>query len=467
MRYFALATDYDGTLAEEGIVRSETLRSLERLRNSGRQLILVSGRLLPDLKAVFPQYEIFQQIVAENGAVLYNTKTQSENLLCEAPPDEFAAVLASKGVEPLEIGRVIVATLDTHKQMVLQTIEELGLELQIIFNKGAAMVLPSGVNKATGLQAALKRLGLSAHNTVGVGDAEHDHAFLKVCERSVAVANALASLKAKTDLVTRGEAGIGVVELIERLLADDLASVQARDERDSMVLGVADGRALRVPVYGTSLLISRDSTGEKSQVSTNVMARLTEAGYQFLAFDPRGDYQTFEGAILVGDRKRAPLIDEVLKTLATSGQSLIVNLLGVPPQKRPLFFESLVPRLREMRVRTGRPHWVILDEVDHLMPVLQRAIEAGPIKGLTGAVLIAMEPDRLPPTVLCSLDMIVAVGERQEETIRTFCSSCDQQCPPLPAIRPEPGRALLWSRKRGGAPISVQLTATEFIRSPQ
>ncbi len=459
MRYFALATDYDGTLAEEGAVHPDTLRSLERLRNSGRQLILVTGRLLPDLQAVFPQYEIFQQIVAENGAVLYNTKTKAENLLCEAPPEEFAATLANKGVEPLEVGRVIVATLDTHKQTVLQIIEELGLELQIIFNKGAAMVLPSGVNKATGLQAALKRLGLSAHNTVGVGDAENDHAFLKICERSVAVANALPSLKAKSDWVTNGEAGKGVAELAERLLEDDLAGIQARDERDGMTLGIADGRTLRVPVYGTSLLISRDSTGEKSQVSTNVMARLTEAGYQFLAFDPGGDYQTVEGAVLVGDRKRAPLIDEVLKTMATSGQSLIVNLLGVPPQKRPLFFESLVPRLREMRVRTGRPHWVILDEVDHLMPVLQRAIEAGPIKGLTGAVLIAMEPERLPPTVLCSLDMIVAVGERQEETIRTFCTSCDQQCPPLPAIRPERGRALLWSRKRGGSPISLQLGA--------
>lgn len=457
MRYFALATDYDGTLAEDGTVQPDTFKMLERFRNSGRQLILVTGRLLPDLKQVFPQYDVFQQIVAENGAVLYNTKTRVENLLCEAPPHEFAATLADKGVEPLEIGRVIVATLDTHKQTVLQTIEELGLELQIIFNKGAAMVLPSGVNKATGLKAALKRLGLSTHNTIGVGDAENDHAFLKICERSVAVANALPSLKAKSDLVTGSDAGQGVTELIERVLQDDLAAVPARDERDSIMLGVVDRQPLRVPVYGTSLLVSRNSSGEKSQVATAIMDRLTEAGYQFLAFDPRGDYQTVEGAVLVGDRKRAPLIDEVLKTLASTGQSLIVNLLGVPMQKRPVFFENLVPRLREMRVRTGRPHWVILDEVQHLMPVMQRAIEDGPIRGLTGAVLIAMEPDQLPPSVLCSLDMIVAVGDHQEETIRAFCTSCDQQCPPFPAIQAQPGRALLWSRKKGGAPLALQL----------
>lgn len=457
MRYFALATDYDGTLAEEGVVHPDTLGNLERLRNSGRQLILVTGRLLPDLKSVFPQYEVFQQIVAENGAVLYNTRTQLETLLCEAPAEEFAATLEAKGVEPLEIGRVLVATFDTHKQTILQTIQELGLELQIIFNKGAAMVLPSGVNKATGLQAALKRLGLSARNTVAVGDAENDHAFLKICERSVAVANALPSLKAKSDWVTSGEAGAGVVELIGRLLKDDLASVPARDERDSIVLGMTDGRPLRVPVYGTSLLLSRDLSGNKSQVVAKVMERLTEAGYEFLAFDPGGLYQTTEDAVLVGDRKRAPIVEELLKTLATSGQSLIVNLAGVPAEKRPAFFESLVPRLREIRVRSGRPHWVILEDVHHLMPVLQRAIEEGPVKGLTGAVLMAMEPDRLPPSVLCSIDTIIATGDRQEETIRTFCTSCSQECPPVPATEAKHGRALLWSRRRGGEPVWLQL----------
>ena len=49
----------------------------------------------------------------------------------------------------------------------------------MIFNKGAVMILPSGVNKATGLAAALEELGLSPHNVVGVGDAENDHAFLE------------------------------------------------------------------------------------------------------------------------------------------------------------------------------------------------------------------------------------------------------------------------------------------------
>ncbi len=457
MRYFALATDYDGTLADESVVHPETLKMLWRLRSSGRHLVLVTGRLLPDLKTVFPEFEVFEQIVAENGAVLYNTRTKTESVLCEAPPEEFAATLIRKGVDPLEIGRVLVATLDDHKQTVLQTIEELGLELQIIFNKGAAMVLPSGVNKATGLYAALRQLGLSAHNTVGAGDAENDHAFLKICERSVAVANALPALKAKADLVTSAPSSAGVAELIGRLLDDDLTSVLARNDRDSIVLGAVRDRPLRMPVYGTTLLAPRTSDRERSPLIIGVTGRLAEAGYQFLAIDPRGDHEAPEGAVILGDKKRAPTIDEVLKGLARAGQSLIVNLLGVPSQKRQTFFEDLLPRVRELRIRTGRPHWVIVDGAHYMMPVMQRAIEDGPVKGPTGAMLIAMEPDEIPPGILCAIDTVIATGNKQEETVRKFCTACNQNCPPIPANKPQEGTALFWSRKSGHPPLPFQL----------
>jgi len=93
------------------------------------------------------------------------------------------------------------------------------------------MVLPSGVNKASGLQVALNELRLSAHNTVGVGDGENDDAFLDMCECSVAVANALPAVKEHADLVTAGSHGAGVEELIEKLLSEDLASVAPRLKR--------------------------------------------------------------------------------------------------------------------------------------------------------------------------------------------------------------------------------------------
>src|SRR5262245_50611661 len=222
MRYRVLACDYDGTLARKGRVDEATVAALSRLLASGRRLVMVTGRELPELLGIFPQIDLFEWVVAENGALLYCPRTREEKPLAEAPPPRFLEILLDRGVGPISSGRVIVATWEPHETVALELIRELGLELQVIFNKGAVMILPAGVNKATGLKAALKELGLSPHNAVGVGDAENDHAFLRSCEFSCAVANALPAVKEAADLVTRGDHGAGVAELIDQMVADDL-----------------------------------------------------------------------------------------------------------------------------------------------------------------------------------------------------------------------------------------------------
>jgi hydroxymethylpyrimidine pyrophosphatase-like HAD family hydrolase len=224
MHYLALACDYDGTLATEGVVEPETLTALERVKASGRRLIIVTGRELPDLATVFPHLDLFDHIVAENGALLYRPGTQEEIPLCEAPPAAFAERLRRRHVVPLSVGRCIVATCEPQESTVQEVIREMGLELQVILNKGSVMILPSGINKATGLSAALKELGLPPESVVAVGDAENDHAFLGLCGCSVAVANALDSLKQRADIVTQDGYGGGVRELIARLLFSDLAA---------------------------------------------------------------------------------------------------------------------------------------------------------------------------------------------------------------------------------------------------
>jgi len=210
----ALATDYDGTLASQGVVDAATLKALERFKATGRRLILVTGRELPDLKRCFPQLGIFDRVVAENGALLYDPASRQETVIAEPPPAAFVRRLRERNVAPLSIGRAIVATWEPHGATVLEVIRDLGLELQIIFNKSAVMVLPAGVNKATGLAAVLRELELSAHNVVAVGDAENDHAFLHACGCGAAVANALPMLKESADIKLTGKAGAGVIELI-------------------------------------------------------------------------------------------------------------------------------------------------------------------------------------------------------------------------------------------------------------
>jgi HAD superfamily hydrolase (TIGR01484 family) len=209
------------------------LAALQRFLASGRKLILVTGRELPDLLAALPQADLFDWLVAENGALLYRPATGELKLLGKQPPERFVQTLRQRGVEPLSTSRVIVSTAKPFETIILEVIRDLGLDLQIIFNKGSVMVLPAGINKATGLTAALKELGMSPQNVVGIGDAENDPAFLKICGCSVAVANALPAVREQVDVVTTGEEGAGVVELIDELLKNDLSEWHQSMKSDS------------------------------------------------------------------------------------------------------------------------------------------------------------------------------------------------------------------------------------------
>jgi hydroxymethylpyrimidine pyrophosphatase-like HAD family hydrolase len=232
-RFVALAVDYDGTIARHGRVDEPTLAALRRVRDSGRQLLLVTGRELPSLFATFDHADVFDRVVAENGAVLFEPATGREVALAEEPSGPLVQALQAAGVAPLSVGRVIVATVEAHQAAALEAIHTLGLGHQVIFNKGSVMILPPGIDKASGLVVALAELGLEPQRTVAVGDAENDHAFLQLCGFGVAVANALPALKERAHYVTRGERGEGVAEVADILVNDDLRVLRkdARDER--------------------------------------------------------------------------------------------------------------------------------------------------------------------------------------------------------------------------------------------
>ena len=228
MKCRALASDYDGTLAHDGVLDDATAAALDRFRASGRRLLMVTGRELPDLQKVCQVLDKFDWIVAENGALLYRPADGFTRLLCAPASAALAQKLGEAQAQPLSVGRAIIATREPYHTLTFELIKQLGLELQVIFNKGAVMVLPTGVNKATGLAAALTEMGIAAQNVVGIGDAENDHTFLALCGLGVAVGNALPMLKERADLVVEGKRGLGVTELIGRILATDLADLPPR-----------------------------------------------------------------------------------------------------------------------------------------------------------------------------------------------------------------------------------------------
>jgi hypothetical protein len=454
MRYLALACDYDGTLAKDGRVDEETLKALTRCRESGRKLILVTGREIEDLLRVFPRAELFDRIVAENGALLYHPKTREEKPLTERPPERFIDALRGRGIEPLSVGRVIIATWTPHETAALEVIRDLGLEYHVIFNKGAVMILPSAVNKATGLKAACKELGLSMHNVAGVGDAENDHAFLRLCECSAAVANALPSIKERVDYVTRSGHGAGVTELIDRLIDSDLAELEPMLGRHELLLGMReDGREFRLDPYRLCVMLAGSSGGGKTTFVTSFLERLVEHVYQFCIVDPEGDYESFEEAVALGDQKRAPSLDVLADLLKKPKDNAVANLLGIKIEDRPAFFEKLFLCLQEIRGRTGHPHWIIVDEAHHMLPperdlsVLAQELHA--------TMLVTIEPDHVAPSVLSRVDVVISVGETVQRTLRKFAEATGEPTPAEIAGDINKEQAVVWMRRSGEPPFPL------------
>src|SRR6185503_13019706 len=133
-------------------------------------------------------------------------------------------------------------------------------------------------------------LGLSPHNVVGIGDAENDHAFLGLCECSVAVANALDTLKERVDWVTAEGHGDGATELVQALIATDLEHLENRLHHKLLLGKRDDGSEVTIRPYGQNLLVAGSSGAGKSTLAMGFLERLEELGYQFLIIDPEGDY---------------------------------------------------------------------------------------------------------------------------------------------------------------------------------
>ena len=477
MRYRILAFDYDGTLATDGAVADTTVAALERAAASGRRLVLVTGRLVDDLRAVCDRLDLFDLVVAENGGVLYRPEGRDVVRLAEPPPEALVESLRAAGAEPLSVGEVVVATRVPHDAAALAAIRDLGLERQVVFNKGAVMLLPSGVSKASGLEAALRELRMSRHAVLGVGDAENDHAFLELCECSVAVANAVPALRERCDVVTAGEAGAGVEEIVDRVLEADpadpadgpgpvdpeLGEGPARHRvlvgrrlgdgtgGDGERAGEGEAEEVRLRPHGVRMLVAGPSGSGKSTAAAGVIERLIEAGYRICLVDPEGDYESGIGAssVVVGDADVAPSVQEVLDVLERASSSVVVNLLALTIPDRPPFFEDLVGQLAAYSTRSGLPDWLVVDEAHHVLPRERDSAAVGLLPQFGSVMLVTVHPEAVETGVLRRLTTVVAVGGPPGDVLEPVAEAVSATPPDVPDGDLESGRLALWDVDRG------------------
>lgn len=440
MHLLALAVDYDGTIAENGFVSNETIDSLLRIQKTGRKLIMVTGRQLVDLQHACKDLDIFDFVVAENGAVLYLPKDGTVQVVGQAPPRSLVERLSSENQIPVSVGHSVVATWHPHELAVVNAIHDLGLELQIIFNKDAIMILPANVNKATGLELALKELDISPLSVAGCGDAENDHSFLKICGCSAAVANALPALKEEVDIVLEKDHGRGVVQLIERIIEEDDGVLPL--SRRGIAAGTdRNGKPYYIRPDNVVLVIGNSGCG-KSNYLTLLTERMVAKRHEFCVIDPEGDYLLLENAATIGGLDVPPSTEEALRLLLQAGINVVVNTMALNHSARKRLFAELMPSIRKLRERSGRPQWLVIDEAHYALPMSDEPAPDA-VLAQSGAIIATINPGTLSANMLREVDTVIAMGATAEALIAEVAQLTGRQ-PPGNLPHTEPGEFLIW-----------------------
>jgi hydroxymethylpyrimidine pyrophosphatase-like HAD family hydrolase len=404
----ALAFDYDGTLTQSGRPSKELLSSLQELRVGGRKLILVTGRIMKELRLEFDDVdECFDLIVAENGAVLYRNGIGRN--LAPAIPTEIDQSLRNRQVAHRR-GEVIIACEGRYAEIVLEELTRLQLDSQISRNRGEMMLLPAGVSKGTGLTKGLALLGISSHNTIAVGDAENDISLLNRCELFVAVANAVPSLKAQADLLLDKPAGEGVMKLLQHPILRGDEWIESK--RWKLRLGhTPEGNAVTLPASQINVLITGGSGSGKSFAAGLVAEQLIELGYSICVFDPEGDHVNLaqlRGVSHVGGGHLLPAPEHLFSTHQGLLGSIVIDLTGVPSAEKQSYVSEALPVLNEQRNRTGTPHWIIVDEAHE--PFSELTIANLISSGQKGFCLITYKPGAVQADTKMAFDFVLAVA---------------------------------------------------------
>lgn len=410
--YFrAIAIGFDGTLTAGGPPSDAVLAAIDRVRAAGVKSVLTTGRILIELRDVFPMPErYFDAIVAENGASL----SLDSALHTLSPPveSELDVALAGRGV-PYRRGQVLLATHTGFEDRIQDEIHRLGLECRLVYNRSELMILPPAVSKAFGLSKALEELGISYHNTIAVGDAENDQSLLGACEFGVAVADAVEGLKRHADLVLEQADGEGVVALFERIARGDDHSLVPTRWRIRIGTS-ADGSPADMAASRVNLLITGRSKSGKSFVAGMIAERLMELGYSVCLIDPEGDYTALgklHAVECLGGNP--PDVEDVRSFLAHRFGSVIVDLSLVEAARQAACTQGLLHALATDRQASGLPHWIIIDEA-HRALGLPGELAAILEEGQKGYCLVTYQPQVLERHLCSAMDhLLVLPGGRQ------------------------------------------------------
>lgn len=410
------ACDFDGTTAINGQLAPEIAAALGRARAHGIVTLLVTGRVLEDVQALCADLSMFDAVVAENGALIWLCAAGRMIQLGEAPPDQFLGELRARGV-PFHVGTVIVGTWDSHVNEVLGSIRRFALDAQLIFNRAAMMVLPSGVNKATGVLRALEELGRSEKNLIAFGDAENDLPLFAMAEIAVAARDSVPAVAARADHQLSIPGGAGVARYINRCLDD--GGKMAVPKRRQIVLGsAADGTAVGLPASEPSVMITGDPRSGKSWLAGLVAEQLIEQGYRLCIIDPEGDHVSLgqrPRVLHLGGDLRLPDPPALPRVFRDQPVSVVVSLAGMSSADQVKYVNDVLCELQRYAVVTGMPHWIVIDEAQYFFhdPAPCRVLTTAPASFIFSTYRPSLVADAVYSSVQAHLMMRTVVEEER------------------------------------------------------
>ena len=432
MKFAALALDYDGTIAIDGVLDKGVREAIAEVRRSGVLVVLVTGRRMSDLRRVSRDLTCFDVVVAENGAVLDFPLSGRHVVLTHPPPSVVVDALRRRGVE-LAVGEALIECSADAASAVLDVVRSLEQPLVLAFNRGRLMVLPQAVAKSTGLRQALFALRVSIHNTVGIGDAENDHDLLDACEVGVAVGWGSAALRAVADEVVEGTGPSAVGGYIRRLADQPRLSARQMGRRHLLLGRELSGEPVALALRGRTILIAGEPGTGKSWLAGSLCEQLILQGYCVCVIDPEGDYRSLQAlpnvATLGGDDP-PPHARELLRAIHPDA-SVIIDLSKITHQRKVEYLDTILPLLMTLRRRSGLPHKILLDEAHYFLRGPGAATLIDP--ELEGYIFVTYRISRIDPAIRATRDAVVMVTR---ETDPTEAAALVQLCRPCTSIQP-------------------------------
>ena len=427
MKLSVLALDYDGTFTRDDRPNASVLTAVANARRRKVTVILVTGRILDDLRRVAGDLHFVDGVVAENGAVMHFPGTGHTTILAPPVPQAFVSRLGEAGI-PFRAGKCLVDADASSAHRILDVIRELELPIVLSFNRSRVMALAQGVSKATGLGAALSVLRASPRNTVAIGDAENDHELLRFAEVGAAVEWGSPSLQAAADLVITGKDPAAVAEFIERVAASGRLPAQVRARRRLLIGHTEDNREFSLAVRGRNVLIIGETNSGKSWLAGLLCERLILHGYSLCVIDPEGDYRTLDalpGVRVLGGEEPPPAPRALLHALRYPDRSVVIDLSCLEHHAKREYIRSVLPAVNVMRRRTGTPHRIVVDEGHYF---LHDAIDRGLLDlDFNGYTVVTYWPSQLPKALVAASEVILVTREsnlEEIEALRKHCEAC-------------------------------------------